>query len=543
MRTRLSRRICLCLAAMAMMLASHPQMISRAPAASSPSPEYEIPSTWSLLTFEIQRELADLGLYKGEATGFADSDLLETVIRYQQENGLASDGRLTQDLLDHIRSTGRAEHLLASLERNKERNRENARTSLMSQEETRDLVALPAPVEVADPTRDPSHCLANPSVQCLIDEALESAKAVNKPEFRQWVFRDVMKAQAYSGMDQEARTTIRRLEDPRLMLVALQEQVAILAGSGRLDRARRLANTIPAPLQRAKALAELVVFSPNDKNLRAETYGLIGQLAAPMDRIDISTTLASRLWLAGAKAEAAETLEIAQQSYSSLNNDDHRDSAIIMIEGARTEMGDIASLEQAITRYEEREEYRYLVVALCELAKLHNLKGQTETAADLLERARRLQHKTEGYPALFTLSKIAETEARLDQFPQALETASGIDKASLRARTFWAIASLTPAGGDKHSWSPEPEADRFALETLDAIRNDYDKISLLGTMTTQLNERGNNAKARLRFARAVAIAGGITNNWWRAPRLQPPRPGSGSDQFPHLGLRPVTLFG
>ena len=148
---------------------------------------------WSLLTFEIQHALQEIGLYHGPLDGFANPDLLASVLKYQESQGLPQDGIVTQELLDHLRIDGRSNKLLSDLAEQKKRNQDTARESLLAQEETKDLLALKPTEDISDAARDKDRCLTMPTVTCLIDEALESAKAVNKAEYRRWVYREVMK--------------------------------------------------------------------------------------------------------------------------------------------------------------------------------------------------------------------------------------------------------------------------------------------------------------------------------------------------------------
>ncbi|WP_181905153.1 peptidoglycan-binding domain-containing protein [Aestuariispira insulae] len=471
---------------------------------------------WSQLVLDLQREFSEMGLYSGQVNGFPDTQLLDVIVNYQEQHRLPVDGRPSPDLLDHIRTRGRPENLLSNLKKQKTEDQEWARTALLKNEATRDLVSLPVPREVADPTRNLDRCLTKPTVNCLINEALESAKAVNKPEMRQWVFRDIMKAQSYSGRFDEARLTIRRLEDPRLMLVALQEQVAVLAHANRLDDAHKLAHQIPDTATRLKALAELLVATPGNRALTSEILKTANALPDHLDRINILTTLAPRIWREREPENAMIILDHALSESHSLQDGSERENALIMIAGAKAAMGDEGALEQAIFRHEKKKSLRYLAVALCDLAIHRSRNGNLPSATALLKRARDYQSETKGFSSQYILARLAETEAHLGAFPAALTTAGSIEKANMKARTYWSIAMIIRNGQAKGDHDMQVEIDRLALDAMAAIKNDFDRITLLSSMAIQLMTQGDPIEATRRFKKALGLAGKVTNNWWRA---------------------------
>ena len=469
---------------------------------------------WSLLIFEIQQSLKDLDAYHGPLDGFSNPDFLSAILRYQELHGLPQDGIPSQELLEHLRIKGRSGKLLADLAASKKRNQDSARESLLAQDATKDLLAYIPNQEVANAARDKKRCLTTPTVSCLINEALESAKAVNKAEYRRWVYREVMKAQTYAGMDAESRQTIRRLEDPRLILVALQEQVHILAQVNRIPAALELANNIPNSKIKAKALSFIYLARPDQQSLGTSLIQRIAALDAPLDQIDLATSTAIQLWQKEAYQPAINLMELARQANKQITEQETRKSADLLILSAETKMGNIKSLLKAAEYYESQDEYRYLVIALSDLAQLYHLAGRTEQANQSLDRAFRYQNRTKGFPAKFTLAKLSETLARMNRHSEAIKAADKIDKASLRARTFWNLANLNSLRGQ----SSAIRADylKRTLSALQDMTNDFDKISLLSQIILRQLEMEQDERAHNNFQSAIKLAHNLKNNWWRA---------------------------
>ena len=56
----------------------------------------------------------------------------------------------------------------------------------------------------------------------MIEEALESAKGIHRERFYDWVIGQILIVQVKAGMRTVALDTVARLEDPRLVIVALR---------------------------------------------------------------------------------------------------------------------------------------------------------------------------------------------------------------------------------------------------------------------------------------------------------------------------------
>jgi len=61
--------------------------------------------------------------------------------------------------------------------------------------------------EVADPTRDASPCFRDPKEKCLLEETIESTKAIHKRELRDWALGKILVTQAKKGLTAEVKKT------------------------------------------------------------------------------------------------------------------------------------------------------------------------------------------------------------------------------------------------------------------------------------------------------------------------------------------------
>ena len=260
-----------------------------------------------------------IGYYQGSTDGIFRRDLEHAVRRYQRENDLTVDGLPTPELMSRINSVGIANKIKDQLEQAKRAKMTRARKALLSQPETRDLVVASQKGERMNPARDTGICFREPSVACLIAEALESAKAVSRDAYRDWAIREIIGAQAHAGFDEDVRSSMSKLSDPRLILVSMREVAETMAEFGRAADARRLANTIPDKFNRAKALAAVAVAEASlgnqedGKDTVGEVLLLVVGEANKLDAISVASSLASRLAAAGADVAAMVALGSAEK--------------------------------------------------------------------------------------------------------------------------------------------------------------------------------------------------------------------------------------
>mgnify|MGYP001609964983 CR=1 FL=1 len=192
----------------------------------------------------IQQALTKMGYYSGAVDGRMGDALREAIEAYQRAVGRTVDGKATRELAEHMETQDKVGAMLKRLETAREEKIAAAREALLQKEQTRHLLQGDIK-EVADPTRDVSACFAKPTQSCLLDEAVESAKGIFKPELRDWAYGEILVSQAKAGMIDAAISTVRRIGDARLIIVALRDISRVLAQEGMSTKRVRWPNSFP----------------------------------------------------------------------------------------------------------------------------------------------------------------------------------------------------------------------------------------------------------------------------------------------------------
>lgn len=225
----------------------------------------------------LQRGLIALELYEGPITGEVNADTARGIRTYQRQNGLKVTGIITHTLVNRIETAINIGKLLDTLSIARKIHTDQARQALLDNPSTRDLLEGKIENEAAIANRDPNLCYDNPTVRCLLTEALENAKTVNRSEMRNWAFGEILVAQARVGLTSEARDTARRIKDPRLIMAALGQIAQAQAVSGNPENALAAAAIIP------------------DLNERANSYTDIAEILADQDNHDGALAAVDRL--------------------------------------------------------------------------------------------------------------------------------------------------------------------------------------------------------------------------------------------------------
>jgi len=163
------------------------------------------------------------------------------VRKYQTSAGARVTGRINKKLVDELENSIQVRLLLKRLDKVRIDNMSAARDALLKHPATREKAA----------------CQENVTVRCLLTEALESAKAVFKPELRDWALGEILVAQARAGLGPEAMRAAGRIRDPRLIIVALRDIAEAQAMSGLNERALAAADIISDPVKQSEALAAI----------------------------------------------------------------------------------------------------------------------------------------------------------------------------------------------------------------------------------------------------------------------------------------------
>jgi len=241
--------------AAAIVVASHPVAaaieVAARPAVED-TPGFDVDSR---VVSDVQKSLADFGLYDGPIDGRWNRDLERAVRQFQNWVGLPVDGRIGAELIERMKNRTQINGLLRRLDDTRHSDRETAREALLSRAETRHLVGDGQ--LRANPTRDAGPCFRDPTARCLLAEAAESAKAIHRDELRDWAFGEILVAQARAGLADDAVLTVRFIRDPRLIMVALRDIARGQAVAGNAAEALEAVAIIPDLEKQAEALADI----------------------------------------------------------------------------------------------------------------------------------------------------------------------------------------------------------------------------------------------------------------------------------------------
>ncbi|MCR9221050.1 MAG: peptidoglycan-binding protein [Alphaproteobacteria bacterium] len=415
----------------------------------------------------LQEALAALGLYAGPTTGVYDRATHDALIAFRRDAGVARAAPLDAAELQDIEKKAAAATLLGDLQRARAAEIDAARAALLSDPATRDLVE--AGSEPADPTRDAAACLARPTVRCLLDEAVESAKAVADDERRDWAFSDILAVQARAGLEPELLATLRRIEDPRRILRALRTIAVEHARGGDRAGAFAAADRIPDPDVRAAALADIAQLDA-DAAAPLETPRLVGRggESAPRDAdspprfhaIDLIDLALVRLE-SGETEAARQLLEEGAATVASVDKDNRRAYPRFRLALAHITLAERTGAAEPLDAIMAALDAPHLRAhAYARLAALHAAQGRGDAAAAATAKAdRALAAVPSRLRRIWTAADIAEALRPDDKaagtryLERARAEAAGYDSPWGRARALARLADAYLAFG-------EEEADR-----------------------------------------------------------------------------------
>ncbi len=507
--------------------------------------------------FQAQKLLRDLGHYQGPVNGLLDAATSAAVKRYQRRTNLEVDGLVSEALLDHLEFTGEAERLVERLGQVRSQQVARARAALAAQPETRSLLVGRAAGEAANPMRNSAACFAAPSVTCLIEEALEAAKAVHQVHFRDWVLGEIVQLQARLDRDDEALETASRIDDPRLVMAALgkigraqarqrrwraagatarlipdpQVQagvlvplVAALVGAGRLaaafdtaSEAADLLEHIPSAALRLTLLSDLVLaLEPENKTEQPQALKALAQDltvramaalddGAPGSRRRVAVLLARR-------GQPSAALELAE----GLADADRRDVLLADVALAQVRR---KQDQAAVTSVAKISAPRYRIAALVRIANLHSAAERRSTARDVLARALPEIDKIEVkfvYARADAGNRLVHALVAAGAGEQARHTAAAIADTRLRADAHWRLAALSAA----HRGAAEAAtAEQLSLQLTRAIGSALDRVWTSCNGARWALKAGVQGLARRTFDFALQTVRDIASPWARAQAL------------------------
>lgn len=429
---------------------------------------------------DIQSALSELGYYSGPVNGRLNDETRSAIRLYQSRVGIDATGLPSPDLIKHLRFVDEVQALQSRLAEVREEQIADARAALTNNPLTRKLVKREQ-IAVADPTRDSSACFDQPTPDCLLEEAIESAKATFRVQFRDWVLGEILTSQARAGLSLAALNTLRLVEDPRLVIVGLRNISRAQAVAGLLVEARETAAIIPLSWSRAEAFAAIapaeadvgavaaaqrsvrsvldLADEPADIRRRVATLGAHAVALASAGDSGTAQVVISRARQlietapeADVKREAllseiaialAELGNLSEASRLLDEIDDTRHHPPIMLATAKAYIRDGRDEEAFKTAVAVPEE-RYKVVALGRVAVAQYRHGDKDRAIETLQSALVAADEIDSraaYARAYAVSQVVHAFIAIDAYDIAAKTARAIQDPRLRTDAYWSIAA------------------------------------------------------------------------------------------------------
>ena len=517
----------------------------------------------SKLVTRIQKGLKEIGVFKGLVNGIFDASTEAAIRTYQRSKGMRPDGKATEILAGRIETETGVAALLKRLERVKRESMATARKALLSQPETRDLVTNRED-EIADPTRDASPCFRKPTVKCLLAEAAESAKAVSRNDKRDWALGELLAAQAKAGLAKEARITLGRIDDPRLILVSLRDIAEAQAQAGHAAEALEATAIIPDALKKVEAYAAIAEIQAKrgDRAATLETIEFIGRtlggVKSPVKRasfharagavlirigettggqssLDAATALANgqsqtedRSLALRHVASALAEVGRPQDALDILRSVDKRGDKIPVLIAAATAQAKAGDAVEALDTAAIIDESRFRAIVLSRIASAQLRAGDAAAAQVTISMANSAIEDIEfPFARDFALSRIAivETEiaaqalrdgVRDASFDDAIAIVQNIADAKLKAQMLWTIAADQSRLG---RGSGAFKTQELAKKATHGIKSGLSKVWMFAEIAARHVDASEPEAARSTLCRGLAVAEEIRNAWARTRAL------------------------
>ena len=477
------------------------------------------------LFLRTQKALTDAGIYKGPLDGVMDVELRSAIRVYQKRNGLGVTGIASEELAIHLETASKVDVLLGRLDVVRKERMAAARQALLSNPETRHLVNV-AISEVANPTRNPEPCFRRPTALCLLTETSESAKAIHKTDRRDWALGEILAAQAKAGFTKDAMATVRRIHDPRLIMVALRKIAEGLAHSGRGEEALAASEIIPDVVKRADALIAIATIGAAQEDVASARKAalrltqIIGEVEDPVRRIAYYTKSATVLSRAGDADSSRAAMRKAEDLLRVGVKRAQRGTALRLLAAARAAMGQPAEALD-VTADITSDRYRAVTLSHIGIAQVKAGKGADAwaTLAQASEAAETIKFP---YARSFTLSRIAiafsEIAKAIDPraFKDAVETARRIKDDQMRAHVLWTLWAERNREGDE---AGATRTEALAREASAAIKSSLSRVWMFGDISSSYVAAGEPNHAWTAFFNALEVAEGVDNAWARARAL------------------------
>ena len=513
----------------------------------------------SNLVRRIQEALADLGYYLGTLDGRFGPQTEAAIKAYQKSADLPTDGEPSERLAKDLETGGQVSALLGRLEKSRVKSTDTAREALLSNPLTRNLVE--GNITAQGVPHDSQACMKKPEPRCLLIEAADSARDIDKPEMRDWALGEILTAQARAGLAQDAALTTRRIHDPRLIMVALRDIAKARAEIGALEDAMAAVDIIPDPTQQVEAyvaIAEIQIQRFNGANakdilMHIEPYLL--RIASNLAQISYRSRIAVILHKAGHEDWAQQSIHAAENLMPALESQESRDKARRYIAAAYAENGyaqkaldmlkelkngndDVPVLvaaatglaqsgeaDAALVTADNIEAVRYRALVLARIAAFQAGGGLFDAAQETLKKAKTAAATIEfPFAKAYAFSRIALAFNDVSisiggdntLLNDALEAAHLIRDDRLKAHIFWTIADERRRGGDIDGATHTQEQ---AQKATDDILSPFSRVWMLCDIAEERARQREYDAAWSIFTVALDEAKTIKNAWGRARAL------------------------
>ena len=504
------------------------------------------------LVRRIQDGLARAGYYLGRLHGVMTPETADAIKEYQRRSGLAVNGRPSENLAVRLETGSRVGTLLRRLEQALIDGIAKARKALLSDPRTRALIESAPADAPARAAVDAAGCLNEPTPRCLLGAALQSVTSVSRGDMRDWALGEILVTQTRAGFAADALATVRRIGDPRLIIVALRDIAAARAEQGDVAAAQAAAEIIPDARHRAESLATIAQVFARGGHGEAALESVqrliltLPMLKDPVRKVAFRSRVALVLHDMGESAMARYHLDIAEREARASGRTgvalryvasalahtgraadplavlgdvtDQNDRMPVLIRTA-TEQARAGDALAALVTASSIEAERYRAVVLSSIAVEQGLAGAGDAARETLARAAEAAELiTMPYARSFAKSRIADAFIKLgDGFAdQALAAADAIDDDQLRAEALWRLAAEQGRAGGT---AVAAEAQARAETASGAIKSRLSRLWMFGDLAEAHKRRGEDAAAWASFERALAVARTIDSPWTRARAL------------------------
>lgn len=502
--------------------------------------------------FESQHET-------GPASAHRESQS-RVAVRSRQDGDPATKNGRSDELRLRTETNRKVEALLRRLERVRREDREAARQALLSHPATRELL-LDLGDEKADATRDPSRCFRAPYAGCLLAEAAETAKAIEKEDLRDWALGELLVVQARAGYAEAALATTQRIVDPRLVIVALRDIAKAQADAGWYEDALAAAEIIPDQVKQAEAILAVIEAQAfrGDQHLLGDTLERLKpsleQVTHPVKRVALRCRLAVAIARGGDRDDALQRIEQAKAMAMAAPSETATAAGLRHVAAALAEMGqpeaaltmlagiasngtdrssflaaaakahaEAGNNHRALATAKDIEADRYRAVVLSRVAIAQTIQGASLAAGATVDRALKAAEEISlPFARDFAVSRvslalavIARHGAGASSFDRSVAIAKTIADPGLRAYTLWTVAAEQRRGAF-HGASQATE--ELARQATISVKSPLDRAWMFGDLANERVAAGETGQAWRAFVAGVRVAADIQDPWARTRAL------------------------